>query len=166
MRALFFIVCMALQGAALAQLPLVPDSLMSGANEVVLEDKTVFEIFSIDRSRFTRTYKAVILNRQASRYNNVLLHYNDFRKIVKAEAKVTDINGKEIESYRLKDFDDYGMDGGSLITDGRAKYISVDDQSYPIIMDVAYTIDFSGSLFYPSWRPQLEKAAVVQASFE
>ena len=149
---------------AFGQVPSYPDSLTKKANEIIISDDTEFFVESIQKSKLKRSYQAVILNSKAKEANKVVLYYSKFRKVKYAKVSTQNMSGKQRESWSLRDFDDYSTKGYSLASDSRAKYLEVLDNNYPYIINVEYEIDFSGSLFYPTWTPQAEKQAVVSAS--
>ncbi len=165
-RAFGYLVFVLFHTGAICQMVHLPDSILRGAHEVALSDETVFEVSSKEKSILSRKYRALILNRNASRYNKISLGYDDFRKITSAEVRVTSGDGREIETYRLRDFEDYGFDGGDLISDARFKHLEIPKHSLPYVVEVEYSVVYKGSLFYPAWYPQFEKEGVVQSSFE
>lgn len=137
-----------------------------GAHEVVLTDETKFIIKGIDQSNLTRKYMSCILDKYASNTNTLKLFYDDFQKIESAKITVLDNNLNEIKSYKLKDFQDYSASGSNMATDNRVKYLKINERQFPYFITVEYSINYSGSLFYPRWIPQDdEKLSVVSSRF-
>ncbi|WP_421894219.1 DUF3857 domain-containing protein [Marinoscillum sp.] len=143
----------------------VPADLKTNANEVVLYDHTTFTIKDLNNSSLHRRYKAIIRNSRATDLKSVYLYYDDFRTIKSAQIKTYDLFEHEKEHIKLKDFGDYSTKGSSIADDSRAKYYEVTDDKYPYVVEVEYTIEYLGSMFYPSWYPQSdENQSVLQAT--
>lgn len=143
----------------------IPDSLKDNANEIILSDETIYTVTDVKTSSLTRKYKAIIMNSYASDRNEIILYYSDFRTIKDAFVRVLNKDGTEVESFKLKHFNDFSTKSG-LASDSRAKYLKVKQNSYPHLIEVEYTINYLGSMFYPRWTPQTgEKQSVINASF-
>lgn len=142
------------------------DSLISKwsqANEIILDDSTVFEVYDMNKSVLSRKYKAIILN-GAAQTRRISLYYDDFREIKHALIEIKSLNGNVLETIRLKDMDDYSNKSFSLASDNRRKYYRAGRGNYPYVIEVSYAIEYKGSLHYPRWVPQWEEQAVVNAS--
>lgn len=165
---IFFIISIICnQSFAQTSIASVPDSLMNGMNEIVLKDKTVFSINSLTDSKLTRNYKVVILNKRATNRNEITLWYDNFRKIKNAQIILSDKEGEKIESYNIKDFEDYSTKGSSLASTGRVKYLDITHKQYPYILEVSYTVSYFHSYYFPDWCPQeVEKQSIINATFE
>ncbi len=164
MRTLLSVMNLLVIFSAFGQIATYPDSLAEGANEVILSDDTRFFVESSKKSKLKRTYKTVILNSRAEEANQIKLFYNDFRRVKYANVRTRDMRGKEKETWRLKDFQDISTKGYSLASDSRVKFLEVIHNDYPYIIEVEYEIEYTGSLFYPTWIPQSEKQAVLNAT--
>ncbi|MDW3192468.1 MAG: DUF3857 domain-containing protein [Cytophagales bacterium] len=164
MRTLLLIFSLLWASSTFGQIKYYPDSLAENANEVILKDDTWFKVENIKKSKLKRSYKTVILNSRAEEANQIRLFYNDFRKVKYAQVKTTDLIGRKKGSWSLSDFRDISTKGYSLASDSRVKYLEVIHNEYPYIIEVEYEIDYTGSLFYPTWIPQGEKQAVMNAS--
>ena len=80
---------------------------------------------------------------------------------------ITDLNGKEIAKFKLKDFDDRAAWSSDIASDSRWKALSPSFSSYPMKINVSYEIEKSGSLHYPIWKPQdEEKLRIMSADFK
>ncbi len=162
----FSLAIMAAISHAQGILDTVPDSLQENANEIVIYDRTEFEILDIANSRESHEYQAIIVNKEASDRNIVHLSYDDFTTIKTARVTVTNLEGKELEDFKLKDFEDYSAKGSSLASDNRSKYLKVVSKP-PYVVSVSYEYLHSGSLFYPTWVPQSdENQSIVSASLK
>ncbi|MBW3546203.1 MAG: hypothetical protein KY428_11510, partial [Bacteroidetes bacterium] len=108
----------------------IPDSLKDNANEIILSDETIYTVTDVKTSSLTRKYKAIIMNSYASDRNEIILYYSDFRTIKDAFVRVLNKYGTEVESFKLKHFNDFSTKSG-LASDSRAKYLKVKQNSYP-----------------------------------
>jgi len=144
-------------GVAQGLLDDVPVHLKTNTNEIVLYDHTTFTIKDLTSSSLHRKYRAIIRNSRATDLKSVFLYYDDFRAIKSAQIRIYDIYEHEREHIKLKDFGDYSTKGSSIADDSRTKYYEVTDDKYPYIVEVEYTIDYMGSMFYPTWYPQSDE---------
>jgi hypothetical protein len=158
--------------AALLFLPLslravnIPDSLLANASQVVLEDETVFTIWNPQRAQLQRNYRTLVLQKSAFGENAVVLHYSDFTKVKEAHVWVKDAQGKEIKSYALKNFDDIAAGGAELASDDRIKVLQIPEFTPPVSLEVTYTLEYKGYMFYPRWYPiRREKQSLLTATF-
>ncbi|WOK07685.1 DUF3857 domain-containing protein [Imperialibacter roseus] len=141
------------------------DSLSQNANEIILNEETTFRINRIDNSELKTTYTAAILNKYAEDKNHIVLYYDKFTQVSSAKVIVYNNEGKKIDSYALKDFQDWNAGGTNVASDARAKVFKVVNSNYPYFVEVEYTILYKGSMFYPSWQPQAnEKESLIKAS--
>lgn len=156
-------------GQALAQgiFKTIPDSAITASNSIMHYDNTEFIIEHPDKSKMIRNYEVVVLNKHATEKKNILLHYNKFSAIKNASVDLLSLDGKVIKKYKLKNFQDWSADGSSIASDSRARYLNITYDHYPFRLQVAYEIDYKGSLLYPKWRPQdNENQFVLNASFK
>ena len=148
-------------------IPSVPESLKKDAHEVIIHDVTYFKINSIDHSEQTRKYLTCIQDKYATKGNQIVLYYSDFRTINDARVTVYDQKFKKVDNYKLKDFGDWSLKGFSLADDSRAKYLEIKRASFPYYVEVEYSIEYKGSMFYPHWYPQnAEKLSVLHAELK
>lgn len=165
MRTLLLVLSLSWASLTFSQIKYYPDSLAENANEVILKDDTWFKVENIKKSRLKRSYKTVILNSRAEGANQISLYYDDFNKVKYANVTTTDMVGRKKGAWKLSDFRDISTKSyNDIATDNRVKYLEVIHNEYPYIIEVEYEIDYSGSLFYPTWIPQGEKQAVLNAS--
>lgn len=143
----------------------IPAHLKDKANEIVLHDHTEFSIQDLSRSSLHRKYRIVIMNSRGAARKSVYLFYDKYRTIKDAQIKAYDIYGKEKQHIKLKGFGDYSTKGSSIASDSRTKYYEVVEDKYPFIIEVEYSIDYSGSMFYPVWIPQSdENQSVIRST--
>ena len=136
-----------------------------GMSEVVLEDHTHVTLFNRENSRLEWKYKALILNEKAKDKSFIKLDYNKFRKITSLKVNVTDLAGKLIKRYTLKDCQDYGFSGDAFVLDERVKVLEL-QENYPFIVEFECKMEMKGSLNRPVWIPlQAEKQKIKYATY-
>ena len=144
----------------------IPDSLLEGSNQVVLEDHTHYSVLSREKASLERNYRVWLLNPSAIADNAIQLPYDSFSKINKAKVIVKDRVGRELQTWSLKDFDDWKAGWSEMATDSRMKTLSIPAFTLPFSIEVAYELEYKGSLFYPVWTPiSEEKQSLVGATF-
>ena len=133
---------------------LIPDSLKINANAVVrykLLDVTIKA-----SNKLTIHHKSVVtvLNELGKRYANLTQWYDKDTKINKLSVKIYNASGEEIKKISQKKFTDVNaVDGGTLYSDDRLKYVSYTPTSYPYTVVFESEIENSSTGFIPEWRP-------------
>lgn len=132
----------------------IPDGLKENANAVVRLSQTDIVINS-QRSMTINEKRAVtILNESGLDDINAVEYYDSNRKIKKIQAVVYDASGKEIKSFRRKDFKDVSAaDGFSVFQDNRLLHLDYTPVQYPFTFVFESEVETSNTAFVPSWRP-------------
>ena len=126
----------------------------SKLHAVLLSSNTTLEIFDTQHHDYTIHYKILIKNKFALDHAEIVIYYNNFRKIKSANVTARDQFGNTLEKYKLKDFDDMALDYSSMFSDSRYKVLRVQEFSYPFELEVSYQVSSKATLFYNDWRPQ------------
>ncbi|MFT6856259.1 MAG: hypothetical protein ACJA0X_002237 [Cyclobacteriaceae bacterium] len=162
---LLFLFCFTSSGYTQKQSNIIPDSLANNTNEVILYDNTNFIVNDLHNSSLKRTYKVLVKNKFAKDKTEIQLWYDNFREIEYAIVTISDENEELVESYKLKDFNDYSEKSFSLASDSRSKYLDITHKKYPYFLEVSYRIVYKTSYIMPSWYPQSSaKQSVVSAT--
>lgn len=135
------------------------------SNAILITSDTEFVIKSRKESVYKKSYRLIVKNAFAKDLANIAIYYDQFRKVKKATAVVKNLNGREIYSYKLKDFTDEAAGLSDVASDGRIKYLNINHQQYPFEIEVSYEVENKGSLYFPKWSPQESKVRVLSASF-
>lgn len=132
----------------------IPDSLKLNANAVIRSSQLNIDISS-QKSMMVKTAVVItVLNELGLRSLDLYENYDRNRKINKIEATVYDSFGKEIKTYRRKDFKDTSVaDGVSIFNDNRALYLDYTPINYPFTMVFETEIETSNTAFIPAWSP-------------
>jgi len=132
----------------------IASEIADNPDAIVVKDHTIFEIISAEKALTTRDYIYQLNNNKARHLRDIVIQYDQFRTIKKAEVHILDMLGNEIDKFKLKDFNDISLVGGSTASDGRLKLLRIKYNRYPFQLKVSYETEKSGSLHYPQWAPQ------------
>ncbi len=132
----------------------IPDSLKQNSNTIIRLFKSDITIDS-QKSMTLNTVRVVtILNELGLEDLDLVKHYDKNTKINKLEATVYDASGKEIKTFKKRDFSDQSaISGSTLYSESRMLYLDYTPVFYPFTMSVKTEIETSNTAFIPSWRP-------------
>lgn len=145
---------------------IVPFLLEKESHSILKKSQTSLEIFDHKNFITRKNYTIIIKNKFAEDLKNIFIYYNNFRKVKSANVIIRDMDGNEIEKYKLKDFDDRVSGFSNIDSDGRIKLLRPPIASYPFEMEVTYEIHHTASLFYDFWQPQDFKMRIVDAQLK
>jgi Domain of Unknown Function with PDB structure (DUF3857)/Transglutaminase-like superfamily len=128
----------------------ISGDLKKNANEIVRLDYTKFVVDSKKQATLHVKYVVTLLNGK-SRGNTQYVSYADDEKINELSASVYDAFGNLVERFKKKDFTDQSaIDGSTMYSDNRIKFIELKHNSYPYTVEIEYKKTFKGILFYPN----------------
>lgn len=133
---------------------LIPKELKKNANAVVRYNSTEVIIEDINKMIVRKKRIITILNKVGDKEVDTYAHYDNDTKINKLSAKIYDAFGNEIKKYSKRKFLDVSaVDGGTLYSDSRVKYIDYTPTSYPytVVFESEYKTSSTG--FIPKWYP-------------
>lgn len=133
---------------------LIPDDLKKNANAVARNNFT--EITIEDQNKMIVYTKNIItvLNKLGDMDARIVEGYDNDTKITKLLATIYDASGNEIKKYSKSKFQDVSaVDGGTLYSDSRVKYIDYTPTTYPytLVFESEYKTSTTG--FIPWWLP-------------
>jgi len=133
---------------------LIPIELKENANAVVRDCQINITIEDVDEMVIYKREVVTVLNKLGNKLANLSEFYNDDTKINKLSVRIYDANGKQIKKINKNKFLDVSaIDGETLYSDSRVKYVNYTPISYP------YTVVFesekvnSSTGFVPRWLP-------------
>lgn len=133
---------------------LIPDELKENANAVVRLNDLSIQISSQKSMSLKSKIAVTVYNEYGLKNLNLLEYYDKNRRVTKLEATVYDSFGKEIKTYKKRDFKERSVaDGVSIFNDNRALYLDFTPTSYPFTMVTESEIETSNTAFIPSWSP-------------
>ena len=132
----------------------ISDSLKNNANAVIRLSDITITISSQNAMIITTKVVTTVLNEFGLRNLNLSENYDKNRKVSKIEAIAYDAFGKELKSFRKKDFKDVSVaDGISIFNDNRVLNLDYTPTVYPFTMVYESQIETSNTAFIPSWSP-------------
>lgn len=133
---------------------LIPESLKENANAVVRLNEVSISITAQNAMNIQSKVVTTVLNDFGLRTLDLSEYYDKNRKISKLDVAVYDGSGKEIKTFKKKDFRDISVaDGFSVFSDNRALVLNYTPISYPFTIVFETLVETSNTAFIPSWRP-------------
>ncbi len=119
----------------------IPTNLKEKANAVIRSSDVHIVLRSSSEMYITNKKIITVLNKKGDDDVNAYVHYDNNLKIKSLEVLVFDNFGKEIKKIKKNDFKDVSaVDGGTLYSDSRVKYLDYTPIKYP------YTIEFTSEV--------------------
>ncbi|WP_181363998.1 DUF3857 domain-containing transglutaminase family protein [Algibacter marinivivus] len=132
----------------------IPANLNENANAVVRSNDINISLESLSEMYVTEKRIVTVLNKSGNDAVNAYVYYDNNVKIKELEAVVYNAAGAQIKKIKKNDFKDVSaVDGGTLYSDSRVKYLEYTPVGYP------YTIKFTcktinnNTAFIQSFRP-------------
>lgn len=132
----------------------IPKELKKNANAIIRLNKIIIDVEAIDRLVVKQQRIVTVLNKLGKKHIDAYKHYNNDTRITKLSAVIYDASGNKVKKYSKNDFQDVSaIDGGTLYSDSRVKFLEHTPTSYP------YTVVFeseeknSSTGFIPKWFP-------------
>ena len=132
----------------------ISDELKENANAVVRDNSVEITIEDVDKMTVSRRKVVTVLNKLGKSDARIGASYDNDTKITKLTAIIYNAFGKQIKKYRERDFLDISaVDGGTLYSDSRVKYIDYKPIAYPYTLVFVSEYKTSSTGFIPSWFP-------------
>ncbi|WP_439130695.1 DUF3857 domain-containing protein [Polaribacter sp.] len=132
----------------------IPLPLRENANAVIRNNAINIIIDDVNKMVVSKRKVITILNKSGDRYSGMYESYDNDTKITNLSAIIYDAFGNQIKKYRERDFLDVSaVDGGTLYSDSRVKYVDYTPISYPytLVFESEYKTSTTG--FIPWWFP-------------
>lgn len=143
----------------------IPDNLKQNANAVVRDDATTIILESSQSMLVTEKRIVTVLNKEGNEAVNAYMHYDDNVNIKILEVLIYDNLGKVIKKIKEKDFRDVSaVDGGTLYSDSRVKYIEYTPIKYPYTIEFNSEYETNNTAFINSFFPVTEYFLSVENS--
>ena len=133
---------------------LIPSSLKENSNAVVRDNSIEITIEDFDRMVVKKREVVTVLNKLGEVDARIAEGYDNDTKITDLSAVIYDALGNEIKKYKERHFLDVSaVDGGTLYSDSRVKYVDYTPVSYPytVVFESEYKTSTTG--FIPWWQP-------------
>ena len=132
----------------------IAPELKENANAVVRDNAIEVTIEDVDEMVVTKKVVVTVLNKLGRSDARIVESYDNDTKITKLSAYIYDAFGNEIKKYKERDFTDVSaVDGGTLYSDARVKYVDYKPISYPYTLVFESTYKTSTTGFIPWWFP-------------
>lgn len=170
LKALLFFLFNAVLVSAQSQMPVyalrsVPDSMKTNANVVLREEYIKLTVKSSNSAKYEVHDVFTLLNEEAKNY----LFFNEFSykyvSLEDAEFVVYDLEGNRLKTYSKKNMSSQNY-GEGLVPEGKMTYFNVNAPSYPITVEINYSLKFKGILSLPGFIFQPAGQSVQHAVFE
>ncbi|MEZ2415330.1 DUF3857 domain-containing transglutaminase family protein [Muriicola sp. E247] len=130
----------------------IPEKLVKNANAVVRLNHLDVELHSLTEMEISMRRVVTVLNKLGDTHVNGQVGYNNSIKIKDVQAIVYDKNGSEIKKFKERDFNDISaVDGGTLYSDSRVKYLKYTPIDYPYTVEFTYNLSTKNTAITPSW---------------
>ncbi len=124
------------------------------ANSCIRNHSTQINVESQDKMFIEHTQTITVFNKHGDKDLDAYLHYDKNINVKKLEAIVYDNSGKEIKTYKKRDFRDVSaVSGGTLYSDSRVYYLDYTPINYPYTVKFHYEVKSSNTAFLKPWRP-------------
>jgi hypothetical protein len=143
----------------------IPDSMKKNADAVIRDEYIKFTLKDINSAKYEVHKVITVLNQGGSEYLSFYYHSDKFHVLDEAEIKVFDLLGQKTNTYSKKEMTSVNY-GEGLVPEGKLTYFSVSAPSYPLTIEINYTIKFKGILGYPSKSFQFPYEAIQHSVFE
>ncbi|PKQ46474.1 DUF3857 domain-containing protein [Confluentibacter flavum] len=132
----------------------IPENLKQNANAVVRLHQVNVSLNSINNMDVSEKRIITVLNKQGNDNIDAYVHYDNNVKIKELEVLVFNQFGNEIKKIKKNDFKDVSaVDGGTLYSDSRVKYLEYIPISYPYTVEFNYSLNTSNTAFISPFIP-------------
>ena len=132
----------------------IPIELKENANAVVRYDDIDITIKAYNKMLFNNKRIVTILNSSGNSKLGATIGYDNNTTIKKLEARIYNQFGEEIKKIKKNNFVDVSaVDGGTLYSDSRVKYLKYTPISYPYTIVFETEVEYRSTAYIPGWRP-------------
>ena len=133
---------------------LIPAELKEDANAVVRNSIIEITVEDVDKMTVYKREVVTVLNKLGISDARIAESYDNDTKITKLSAVIYDAFGNQIKKYKERDFLDVSaVDGGTLYSDSRVKYVDYTPFAYPYTLVFESEYKTSSTGFIPAWFP-------------
>ena len=132
----------------------ISSELTEDANAIVRDNSIEITIEDVNSMLVYKREVVTVLNKLGKADARIAISYDNDTKITKLSAFIYDAFGNKIKKFKERDFLDVSaVDGGTLYSDARVKYIDYRPVAYPytLVFETEYKTSTTG--FIPWWFP-------------
>ena len=143
----------------------IPDNLRQNANAVVRLNDVSILLKSPNEMQISRKRIITVLNKEGNSNIDAYVHYDNNVKINELQVLVYNQYGALIKKIRKNDFKDVSaVDGGTLYTDSRVKFLEYTPIAYPYTVEFVCETTTNNTAFIPSFTPVNDYFLSVETS--
>jgi hypothetical protein len=143
----------------------IPEAVKKDADIVKRLEEITFEVTDIDRSSLSVHQVITVMNEKGKGALHFAEYTDKFHILNDAEVKVFDANGRQINRYKQKDMITLAGGGDNLIDDNKITFVQFPSTTYPVTVEVKYSVRLKGNLLYPSFDIQDANESVESSVF-
>lgn len=142
------------QNESLFKSNVITSELKENANSVIRLSSKRVHIKSPSKMVVNIKRIITVLNKQGNGDVDAFVNYDDGLQINDLQVLVFDANGKQIKKIKKKDFKDQSaVDGGTLYSDARVKFLDYTPIVYPYTIEFTYETETDNTAFIPWFYP-------------
>ena len=143
----------------------IPANLTANANAVVRYNQTHIALESYSEMYITEKRIITVLNKSGDDAVNAYVYYDNNVKIKELEAIVYNAAGVQIKKIKKNDFKDVSaVDGGTLYSDSRVKYLEYTPIGYPYTLEFTCKTSNNNTAFIRPFMPLSEYFVSIENS--
>lgn len=143
----------------------IPEELKENAHAVFFEQEGVHKILAKEEAIYKVHYVIAILDKKAKSLASEVLHYGRDTKIKSFKGQVYNKYGVKVFTSTKGDiYDRSAVSGFSIYEDSRLKYLNLQQNEYPYIIEIDYELHFDMTFHMPSWTVLPESHVAVMSS--
>ena len=132
----------------------INEAMMDNANAVVRFNEIVVSLKSSSQMSIKEKRIITILNKNGNENIDAFVYYDENVKIKTLQVLAFDALGNQIKKIKKNDFKDVSaVDGGTLYSDSRVKYLEYTPINYPYTILFTCETTTSNTAFIPSFTP-------------
>lgn len=143
----------------------LPENLKKGANAVVRLDDIDISLESSSKMVIKKKRLITVLNKEGNNHIDAYVFYDENIHIKALEVLVYNKFGDFIKKIKEKDFKDVSaVDGGTLFSDARVKYLEYTPIDYPYTLEFTCATETRNTAFIPAFSPIADYFVGVETS--
>lgn len=127
--------------------------LLEYSNSVLIDESVALDVTNINTVKTTKRRVIAVLNKMGNGDTNLYEYYDDNSKVKNIRVWIYNAFGKEIASFKKKDFNDVSRTGISIYSDDRVLYLNYTPTTYPYIVVYESEAESGDSAFIQPWQP-------------
>jgi len=132
----------------------IPKALSERANAVVRKNDVIVSLNSPTEMIVEVKRIITILNKEGDKHVDAFAYYDNNIKVKSINALIFDASGEQIKKIRKNDFVDVSaVDGGTLYSDSRVKFLGYTPISYPYTVEFTCETETDNTAFIESFTP-------------